>query len=129
MCIRDSTPPTYSWYLAGLVFEWLLELGGLDVVEKINNEKALNLYGAIQARDFYDSPVDPRYRSPMNVPFKLKDESLDDVFLKEAEQVGLTNLKGHRSVGGMRASIYNGVPPRAVYALMDFMKEFEAKYG
>ena len=124
-----NTPPTYSWYLAGLVFEWLLELGGLDVVEKINNEKAQKLYDAIQASDFYDSPVDPRYRSTMNVPFKLKDESLDDAFLKKAEQVGLTNLKGHRSVGGMRASIYNGVPPGAVYALLDFMKEFEAEYG
>ena len=124
-----NTPPTYSWYLAGLVFEWLLELGGLDAVEKVNNEKAQKLYGVIQASDFYDSPVDPLYRSTMNVPFKLKDESLDDVFLKEAEHVGLTNLKGHRSVGGMRASIYNGVPPEAVYALLDFMKEFEAKYG
>ena len=101
----------------------------MDTVEKINNEKAQNLYDAIEASDFYDSPVDPRYRSTMNVPFKLKDGSLDALFLKEAEQVGLTNLKGHRSVGGMRASIYNGVPPGAVYALLDFMKEFEAKYG
>ena len=124
-----NTPPTYSWYLAGLVFEWLLGLGGLDAVEKINNEKAQSLYDAIQASDFYHSPVDPLYRSTMNVPFKLKDESLNDAFLKEAEQVGLTNLKGHRSVGGMRASIYNGVPLGAVYALLDFMKEFEAKYG
>ena len=85
----------------------------MDAVEKINNEKAQSLYDAIQASDFYHSPVDPRYRSTMNVPFKLKDESLDDAFLKGAEQVGLTNLKGHRSVGGMRASIYNGVPPGA----------------
>ena len=101
----------------------------MDAVEKINNEKAQKLYDAIQASDFYDSPVDPLYRSTMNVPFKLKDESLDDAFLKEAEQVGLTNLKGHRSVGGMRASIYNGVPAGAVNALLDFMKEFETKYG
>ena len=101
----------------------------MNAVESINNEKAQNLYTAIEASDFYESPVDPRYRSTMNVPFKLKDESLDDVLLIDAEQVGLTNLKGHRSVGGMRASIYNGVPPRAVNALLDFMKEFEVKYG
>lgn len=119
-----NTPPTFGWYLAGLVFEWLQREGGLAAMGERNRRKADKLYAAIDESSFYANPVDPRYRSWMNVPFTLADPSLDQRFLKEAEAAGLTNLKGHRSVGGMRASIYNAMPEEGVDALLSFMAEF-----
>lgn len=124
-----NTPPTFAVYLAGLVFEWLESMGGLEVMGAINGRKAERLYGQIDNSSFYSNPVDESARSWMNVPFTLADAALDTVFLDEAEQAGLTNLKGHRSVGGMRASIYNAVPEAAVEALCTFMSEFEQRYG
>jgi phosphoserine aminotransferase len=124
-----NTPPTFGWYLAGLVFRWLLGLGGLAAIEAINRRKAGRLYEAIDASDFYHSPVAPDCRSLMNVPFTLADSSLDGDFLTAAEAAGLLNLKGHRSVGGMRASIYNAMPEAGVAALVDFMREFERTRG
>ena len=119
-----NTPPTYSWYLAGLVFEWVLEKGGLEAMAKINQAKADKLYAAIDGNDFYANPVEKRYRSWMNVPFTLKDSALDAAFLEQAAAKGLATLKGHRSVGGMRASIYNAMPEQGVDTLVDFMNEF-----
>ena len=124
-----NTPPTYSWYLAGLVFKWLKAQGGLEVMAVVNERKAESLYEVIDASDFYSNPVDPDCRSWMNVPFTLADSGLDSLFLDEAAVAGLVTLKGHRSVGGMRASIYNAMPEEGVQALIDFMKEFERKYG
>ncbi|MBP6260832.1 MAG: 3-phosphoserine/phosphohydroxythreonine transaminase [Chromatiaceae bacterium] len=124
-----NTPPTYAWYLAGLVFQWLRELGGLEQMGVINERKAKLLYGAIDASSFYANPVRPDCRSWMNVPFTLANPELDASFLAEAKAAGLLTLKGHRSVGGMRASIYNAVPEEGVKALVDFMAEFERKYG
>ena len=124
-----NTPPTYSWYLAGLVFKWLKAQGGLEVMAVVNERKAESLYEVIDASDFYSNPVDPDCRSWMNVPFTLADSGLDSLFLDEAVVAGLVTLKGHRSVGGMRASIYNAMPEEGVQALIDFMKEFERKYG
>jgi phosphoserine aminotransferase len=120
-----NTPPTYGWYLAGLVFQWLKEQGGLEAMAVINQRKAGKLYAAIDASDFYHCPVDVGCRSRMNVPFTLADASLDADFLAGAKAAGLVSLKGHRSVGGMRASIYNAMPEAGVAALVDFMKEFE----
>ncbi len=124
-----NTPPTYAWYLAGLVFQWLKDLGGLDVMAVINERKAETLYGAIDGSGFYKNPVEPQSRSWMNVPFTLANPDLDETFLKEAKSAGLTTLKGHRSVGGMRASIYNAMPEAGVQALVDFMREFERTRG
>ena len=124
-----NTPSTLSWYIAGLVFEWLEEQGGLAAMGEINERKARKLYAAIDASDFYANPVDPACRSWMNVPFTLADPELDKVFLKEAKAGGLTNLKGHRSVGGMRASIYNAMPETGVDALIAFMADFERRHG
>lgn len=125
-----NTPPTYAWYLAGLVFEWLQnDIGGLAAMDAINERKAAKLYGAIDASDFYSNPIVPANRSRMNVPFVLADASLNDVFLSEAVDAGLLNLKGHRSVGGMRASLYNAVPEAAVDALVNFMGDFEKRRG
>ena len=124
-----NTPPTFAVYLTGLVFEWLESMGGLEVMGAINARKAARLYGQIDNSDFFSNPVSESARSWMNVPFTLADSALDKVFLEEAEQAGLTNLKGHRSVGGMRASIYNAVPEAAVEALCNFMSEFEQRYG
>ena len=124
-----NTPPTYSWYLAGLVFQWLREQGGLEAMALINQRKAGTLYEAIDASDFYQCPVDVACRSRMNVPFTLADASLDADFLAGAKAAGLVSLKGHRSVGGMRASIYNAMPEAGVAALVDFMKEFERTRG
>ena len=120
-----NTPPTYSWYLAGLVFAWGLKQGGLPAIEIVNQRKAANLYRAIDELDFYSNPVDVNCRSWMNVPFILADEGRDAAFLAQAADNGLTSLKGHRSVGGMRASIYNSMPESGVNALIEFMKEFE----
>jgi phosphoserine aminotransferase len=124
-----NTPPTYAWYLAGLVFDWLKQQGGVQAIEAINIRKAKKLYAAIDATNFYSNPVEPAVRSRMNVPFMLADESLNDEFLKQADANGLTNLKGHRALGGMRASIYNALPEEGVDALIDFMQEFEKRHG
>ena len=119
-----NTPPTYSWYLAGLVFQWLKAQGGLDAMAEINARKAKKLYDFIDASDFYANPVAVSDRSWMNVPFTLADSALDKAFLSGADEAGLLNLKGHRSVGGMRASIYNAVPEAAVDALIAYMSDF-----
>ncbi len=122
-----NTPPTYALYLAGLVFDWLQEQGGLAAMEAINRDKAAKLYGAIDGSEFYANPVELASRSLMNIPFTLADPELDKLFLQEAEAAGLQNLKGHRSVGGMRASIYNAVGMDAVDALIAFMQDFEKR--
>jgi len=124
-----NTPPTYAWYLAGLVFQWLKDKGGLEAISVINHRKARLLYDAIDASSFYQNPVDPDCRSWMNVPFTLADPELDGAFLTEAADAGLVTLKGHRSVGGMRASIYNAMPEEGVKALVDFMVDFEKRRG
>lgn len=124
-----NTPATYSWYLAGLVFDWLKQQGGLDEMAKVNARKAKKLYGYIDNSDFYSNPVAKQNRSRMNVPFTLKDAALDAQFLQQADAKGLLNLKGHRSVGGMRASIYNAVTESAVDALIAFMQEFASQNG
>ncbi len=124
-----NTPPTYAWYLSGLVFQWLLQQGGLEAMAQINQRKAEKLYTAIDASDFYHNPVDPDCRSWMNVPFTLANSELEKRFLDEAAQAGLMTLKGHRLVGGMRASIYNAMPEEGVDALIAFMRDFEAKHG
>lgn len=125
-----NTPATYPWYLAGLVFEWLKEdIGGLAAMDALNARKAAKLYAAIDASDFYSNPIAPANRSRMNVPFVLADDALNGAFLAEAEAAGLLNLSGHRSVGGMRASLYNAVPEAAVDALVAFMGDFEQRHG
>ncbi|MCV6639611.1 3-phosphoserine/phosphohydroxythreonine transaminase [Candidatus Albibeggiatoa sp. nov. NOAA] len=123
-----NTPPTYTWYLAGLVFQWLKdEIGGLDKMAEINKRKAGKLYAAIDGSDFYANPVDPKYRSWMNIPFTLANTDLDKPFLAAAKEAGLATLAGHRSVGGMRASIYNAMPEAGVDALIAFMQDFEQR--
>lgn len=122
-----NTPPTFAWYLAGLVFEWLKDLGGVEHIAQINHQKAEALYKYIDESDFYINNIAIENRSLMNVPFWLKDESLNDRFLAEAEQAGLLALKGHRSVGGMRASIYNAMPIEGVNTLINFMKAFAGR--
>ena len=124
-----NTPPTFAWYMAGKVFKWIKKSGGLNFFKEQNHKKASSLYDFIDSSSFYSNPVNVENRSIMNIPFILADKSLDTVFLKEAEENGLLNLKGHRSVGGMRASIYNAMPLEGVNQLIDFMKVFEAKYG
>jgi len=125
----SNTPPTFAWYMAGLVFEWLKDNGGLEVMARRNSDKAGKLYAAIDSSQFYANPVHPDCRSWMNVPFTLADNALDAAFLTAAEDRGLCNLKGHRSVGGMRASIYNAMPEAGVEALVEFMAEFEKRHG
>lgn len=122
-----NTPNTFAWYAAGLVFEWLKEQGGLEAMGERNRHKAAMLYETIDASDFYSNPVDPAVRSWMNVPFTLAEPALDPVFLEEAQAAGLQGLKGHRSVGGMRASLYNAMTVEGVQALVDFMKDFERR--
>jgi phosphoserine aminotransferase len=122
-----NTPPTFALYLAGLVFAWLKRQGGMEAMERINRGKAEKLYAAIDTSAFYANPVELASRSLMNVPFTLANAELDKVFLQQAEAAGLLNLKGHRSVGGMRASIYNAVSEQAVDALISFMQDFEQK--
>lgn len=124
-----NTPSTYAWYLSGLVFEWLLDNGGVEAIAKINRAKAQKLYRAIDESDFYRNKVNPKHRSIMNVPFQLADTKLDKLFLEESKKAGLLNLKGHRAVGGMRASIYNAITLEQVESLVDFMKAFEQKHG
>jgi len=122
-----NTPATYSWYVAGLVFAWLKEQGGLEGMAEVNKRKADKLYAVIDGSDFYGSPVAKNGRSWMNVPFTLADADLDAAFLAGAVERNLVSLKGHRSVGGMRASIYNAMPEAGVDALVAYMQEFEAK--
>lgn len=124
-----NTPPTYAWYLAGLVFEWLLAQGGVEEMAKRNRKKADLLYAEIDTNDFYINRISASLRSRMNVPFQLSEPSLDEEFLKQADAAGLMALKGHRSVGGMRASIYNAMPLEGVQTLVDFMREFARRNG
>lgn len=119
-----NTPATYSWYLAGLVFKWLKEQGGVSAIGELNARKAKKLYHFIDTNPFYANPIDPRFRSWMNVPFILADDALNSAFLKGADERQLLNLKGHRSVGGMRASLYNAMPEAGVDALIAYMTEF-----
>ncbi|MCX7892944.1 MAG: 3-phosphoserine/phosphohydroxythreonine transaminase [Burkholderiales bacterium] len=125
----SNTPPTYAIYIAGLVFKWLKAAGGLAAIAEKNRAKAKLLYDLLDASAFFRSPVRNCDRSLMNVPFTLRDERLDEAFLKGAKERGMVQLKGHRSVGGMRASIYNAMPIEGVRCLVDYMKEFEAKHG
>lgn len=124
-----NTPPTFAWYMAGLVFDWVKRQGGLPAMAELNRAKSEKLYAAIDDSPFYSNPVAVEYRSWMNIPFTLARPELDGEFLAEADKAGLTNLKGHRSVGGMRASIYNAVPMAAIDALVDFMQHFESKHA
>jgi phosphoserine aminotransferase len=122
-----NTPPCYAIYMAGLVYEYLLELGGLEAIAKINYNKANMLYDYLDSTDYYITHAQPAYRSIMNVTFKTGDEALDNKFASEAAKAGFKNLKGHRSVGGMRASIYNAMPTEGIIDLIAFMKKFEAE--
>ena len=124
-----NTPPTFAWYMAGLVFQWLKRQGGLKGIGELNRRKAELLYSTIDNSSFYKNPVAKDARSWMNVPFTLARPELDKTFIAEAKGAGLVTLEGHRSVGGMRASIYNAMPLAGVQALVDFMKEFERKHG
>jgi phosphoserine aminotransferase len=125
-----NTPPSFPWYLTGLVLEWIDAEGGLEVMAARNRAKSEMLYAAIDGSDgFYRNPVDVRYRSWMNVPFTLRDEALEAAFLKESEAAGLHALKGHKAVGGMRASLYNAMPLAGVQALTGFMADFTRRNG
>jgi phosphoserine aminotransferase len=124
-----NTPPTYAIYIAGLVFKWIKARGGLAAMAAHNQAKAKILYDYLDQSTLYSNPVARADRSLMNVPFKLKNETLDEAFLKGAQARGMVQLKGHRSVGGMRASIYNAMPIEGVQSLVAYMKEFEAQHG
>jgi phosphoserine aminotransferase len=125
-----NTPPTWNWYMLGLTVQWMLDEGGVDEFAKRNARKAALLYAAIDGSGgFYRNEVDPSVRSRMNVPFFLKDEALEKAFLSESKDAGLIALKGHRVVGGMRASIYNAMPEAGVQALVDFMRDFQQRHG
>jgi len=124
-----NTPPTYSWYMSGLVLKWIKEQGGLEAMEKMSHVRSDSLYQVIDESDFYNNPVAARYRSRMNVPFTLISDSLNEKFASEAKDHGLVALVGHRSVGGMRASMYNAMPEEGVDALITFMQEFERTNG
>jgi phosphoserine aminotransferase len=126
---RLNTPPTYAWYIAGLVFEWIEANGGVDRMAQLNQHKADTFYQYLDQSSFYLNDIPAQFRSHMNIPFKIVDESLHGRFVAEAEAAGLSSLKGHRSVGGMRASIYNAMPIEGIEALIGFMKEFESKAG
>ena len=121
-----NTPPTYAIYMCGLVYEWIDKMGGIAAIQKINEEKAAMLYDYLDSSDMFKATVVPKDRSLMNAPFVTGNEELDAKFVAESKAAGLVNLKGHRSVGGMRASIYNAMPVEGVKALVDFMKKFEA---
>lgn len=123
-----NTPPTFAIYMASLVFEWLQELGGVEEMEKINREKAAILYDYLDESDFFTTPVEKASRSLMNIPFVTPSKELDALFLEKAEKHGLMTLKGHRSVGGMRASIYNAMPVEGVKRLVEVMAEFEKEH-
>ena len=124
-----NTPPTFAWYFSGLVFQWIRNQGGLAEMGKRNRAKAEALYRALDASPFFSNPVARNCRSWMNVPFRLARPELEKTFLAEAEVAGLTNLAGHRAVGGMRASLYNAMPLEGVLALVDFLRDFERRYG
>lgn len=124
-----NTPPTYGIYMAGLVFEWLQQQGGLAAIEKMNAEKASRLYDYLDSTNFYSSPVSINDRSRMNIPFHLHDARLNDSFLDGAQERGLLQLKGHRSVGGMRASLYNAMPIDGVIALINYLRDFEKHHA
>jgi phosphoserine aminotransferase len=124
-----NTPATYAVYIAGLVFQWLLAQGGIAAIERVNVAKAALIYDYLDQTPFYRSLVRKVDRSRMNVPFKLRDETFDEAFLKGAKEHGMVQLKGHRTVGGMRASIYNAMPLEGVRTLVDYMKEFERRHG
>jgi phosphoserine aminotransferase len=124
-----NTPPTYAIYIAGLVFKWIKAQGGLAAMEAHNRAKAALLYDYLDSQEFYTAPVDKDCRSLMNVPFRLRDATLDASFLEGAKARGLVQLKGHRVVGGMRASIYNAMPIEGVQALVSYMREFAARHG
>jgi len=122
-----NTPPTFAWYVAGKIFNWLKSMGGVSEMEKLNNRKANKLYTFIDQSDFYENKINKEDRSIMNIPFQLNNEDLNSKFLEESRDAGLLALKGHRSVGGMRASIYNAMPEEGVDALVDFLETFEKK--
>ncbi|MGI9245714.1 MAG: 3-phosphoserine/phosphohydroxythreonine transaminase, partial [Steroidobacteraceae bacterium] len=124
-----NTPATYSWYVAGLVFQWIKRQGGLEGMARHNQAKAAKLYGFIDASGFYRNPVAVDCRSWMNVPFAVPEANLDKPFADGARKAGLVALEGHRSVGGMRASIYNAMPMAGVDALIQYMREFQRTYG
>ena len=126
---RLNTPPTYAWYMAGLVFEWIEACGGVKRMAELNQQKSDSLYRYLDESSFYQNDIPEDFRSHMNIPFQIVDESLHGQFISEAEAAGLSSLKGHRSVGGMRASIYNAMPIEGIKALVGFMKEFERKAG
>lgn len=126
---RLNTPPTYAWYIAGLVFEWIESSGGVAHMAELNRRKSETLYRYLDESAFYRNDIPAACRSHMNIPFQIVDESLHGQFIAEAEEAGLSSLKGHRSVGGMRASIYNAMPIEGIEALIGFMKEFERKTG
>lgn len=125
----SNTPPTFAWYLTGLVFQWIADLGGLEKMGQINFAKATKLYQVIDESDFYHNPVRADCRSWMNIPFTLASADLDEDFLSGAKERGMVSLKGHRSVGGMRASVYNAMPEEGIDRLIDYMREFEAEHG
>ena len=122
-----NTPPTYAIYICGLVYEWIEKMGGIAAIQKINEEKAAMLYDYLDSSEMFNATVVPKDRSLMNAPFVTGNEELDAKFVAESKANGFVNLKGHRSVGGMRASIYNAMPVEGVKALVDFMKKFEAE--
>ena len=126
---RLNTPPTYAWYMAGLVFDWIESAGGVERMAQLNQHKADTFYQYLDQSGFYRNDIPPQFRSHMNIPFQIVDESLHGRFIEEAEAAGLSSLKGHRSVGGMRASIYNAMPIDGIEALINFMQEFERKVG
>jgi phosphoserine aminotransferase len=126
---RLNTPPTYAWYIAGLVFDWIEASGGVERMAQLNQQKADTLYRYLDQSSFYVNDIPVEFRSHMNIPFQITDETLHGRFVSEAEAAGLSSLKGHRSVGGMRASIYNAMPIEGIEALIDFMKDFESKAG
>lgn len=124
-----NTPPTYAIYMAGLVFKWLLQNGGVGAMDAASAAKSQALYNYIDGSDFYVNNIEPSCRSRMNVPFQLHNDELNQTFLAESAESGLLALKGHKSVGGMRASLYNAIPLQAVQALIEFMRDFEVRYG
>lgn len=124
-----NTPPTFNWYMADLTFAWLQEQGGLAAMEERNRRKAQRLYQYIDGSDFYSNDIDPEYRSCMNVSFVLAEPQHNEHFVQQAEEAGLLALRGHRKVGGMRASLYNALPEEAVSALLDFMRDFEQHHA
>ncbi len=124
-----NTPPCFAIYMVSLVTQWIKDQGGLEAIEKINTAKSAALYECIDSSMFYQGTVEPGDRSKMNVCFRLPEEALEKTFVKEADEAGLVGLKGHRSVGGIRASIYNAMPLAGVSALIDFMHDFETENG